>query len=90
MANKRQGRVSGKVGANSAVREAGLIRPVSTQFAVLVVDRIDARAIHRQQLAPEKMAMVLKSGFKVRNSQMTSMLRWHSASSRRLDRTRLR
>jgi hypothetical protein len=32
-----------------------------------------------QQLAPEKMAIVLKSGFKVRNSQMTSMLRWHSA-----------
>jgi hypothetical protein len=27
--------------------------------------------------------------FKVRNSQITSMLRWHLASTRRLDRTRL-
>ena len=42
------------------------------------------------RLSLRKSAMVLKSGFKVRNSQMTSMLRWHSASSRRLDRTRLR
>ena len=25
--------------------------------------------------------MVLKSGFRLRNSQMTSMLRWHSISS---------
>ena len=42
------------------------------------------------RLSLRKSAMVLKSGFKVCNSQMTSMLRWHSASSRRLDRTRLR
>jgi hypothetical protein len=35
-------------------------------------------------------AMVLKSGLRCRCSQITSMLRWVSASSRRLDRTRLR
>ena len=91
-----------------------LLQRVLRKVAVLVVDRLDARAIHRQQLAPEKIEFpaqqrelaehgaesgsivapevgdVLKSGFKVRNSQITSMLRWHSASSRRLDRTRLR
>ena len=42
------------------------------------------------RLSARKSAMVLKSGFSVRSSHMTSMLRWHSASSRRLDRTRLR
>jgi len=31
-----------------------------------------------------------QSGLKLRNSQMTSMLRWHSISSRRLDRTRFK
>ena len=41
------------------------------------------------RLALLKSAMVLKSGFKLRNSQMTSMLRRQSASSRLLDRTRL-
>ena len=34
--------------------------------------------------------MVLKSGLRCRSSQITSMLRWVSASRRRLDRTRLR
>ena len=37
-----------------------------------------------------KSAMVLKSGFRLRNSQMTSMFRWRSNSSLRLDRTRFR
>ena len=69
------------------------------EVSVFVVDRLDARAINRQQLAPDRSsrrhkitksrktflnaarlsllnsAMVLKSGFKLRNSQMTSMLR---------------
>lgn len=36
-----------------------------------------------------KSAMVRKSGFRCRSSQITSILRWASASSRRLDRTRL-
>jgi Transposase len=42
------------------------------------------------QLSRRKSAIVLKSGFKPRTSQMTSILRWASRSSRRLDRTRLR
>ena len=42
------------------------------------------------RLSLRKSAIVLKSGFKVRNSQITSMLRWHSTSNCRLDRTRLR
>ena len=42
------------------------------------------------RLSRRKSAMVLKSGFRCRSSQITSMLRWVSASSRRLDRTRLR
>ena len=33
--------------------------------------------------------MVLKSGFRHRSSQITSMLRWLSISSRRLDRTHI-
>jgi hypothetical protein len=37
-----------------------------------------------------KSAIVLKSGFRCRSSQITSMLRWVSASNRRLERTRLR
>src|ERR1017187_5860708 len=45
-------------------------------------------ALKALRLSARKSAMVLKSGFSVRSSQMTSMLRWHSASSRRLDRTR--
>src|ERR1019366_7277008 len=85
---------------------------VLRKVAVLVADRLDARAIHRQQLASVEVeppaqqdefpkdrskgsAIVapevgdgLKSGFRLRNSQMTSMLRWHSNSSLRLDRTR--
>ena len=47
-------------------------------------------ALNAVRLSARKSAMVLQSGFNVRDSQMTSMLRWHSASSRRLDRTRLR
>src|ERR1700735_5252346 len=46
--------------------------------------------LNAARLSARKSATVLKSGFSVRSSQMTSMLRWHSASSRRLDRTRLR
>jgi hypothetical protein len=41
-------------------------------------------------LSRRKSAMVLKSGFRCRSNQITSMLRWVSASSRRLDRTRFR
>src|SRR6516225_2954820 len=37
------------------------------------------------RLSRRKSAMVLKSGFRCRSSQITSMLRWVSASSRRLD-----
>ena len=90
------------------------LQRIAGEVAILVVDRLDPRAVHGQQFRPNrssrlhssvnarntalnaarlsarKSAMVLKSGFSVRNSQMTSMLRWHSASSRRLDRTRLR
>ena len=87
---------------------------IAGEIAILVVDRLDPRAVHRQQfpanssshlhssvnarntdlnaarLSARKSAIVLKSGFRVRNSQMTSMLRSHSASSRRLDRTRFK
>jgi hypothetical protein len=34
-----------------------LLQRVLRKVAVLVVDRLDARAIHRQQLAPEKTDM---------------------------------
>src|SRR6202171_3610228 len=42
------------------------------------------------RLSRRKSAMVLKSGFRLRSSQITSMLRWLSVSSRRLDRTRFK
>ena len=45
--------------------------------------------LNAPRLSRRKSAIVLKSGFSVRNSQMTSMLRRHSASNRRLDRTRI-
>src|SRR5215212_4866568 len=42
------------------------------------------------RLSRRKSAMVLKSGLRCRNSQITSILRWVSASRRRLERTRFR
>ena len=42
------------------------------------------------RLSRRKSAMVLKSGFRCRSSQITSILRWVSASSRRLERMRFR
>lgn len=47
------------------------------EVAVLVVDCLDPRAVDSQQLTTEEI-------------ELTSMLRWHSASDRRLDLTRLR
>src|SRR5215467_12024081 len=41
------------------------------------------------RLSRRKSAIVLKSGFRCRSSQITSILRWVSASSRRLDRTQV-
>src|SRR5215475_13235696 len=41
-------------------------------------------------LSLRKSAMVLKSGASCPVNQISSMLRWHSRSSRRLDGTRLR
>jgi hypothetical protein len=86
----------------SSRRANELFQRVAGKVTVLIIDRLDARAIHRQQLAPEKIETPAQqhelpehgaeggafAGFRARSSQMTSMLRWHSISSRRLDRTR--
>ena len=76
------------------------LQRIAGEISILVVDRLDAGPVHRQQFASDqvelaqqreltntdlkavrlsarKSAMVLKSGFSVRISQMTSMLRWH-------------
>jgi hypothetical protein len=70
-------------------QEGALIHPL-LDAAEGMLDDLAATFLNAARLSLLKSAMVLKSGFKVRNSQMTSMLRWHSISSRRLDRTRLR
>ena len=75
-----------RIGVNVAVGNAG--QAVDADGDSNTNWRNTARNAAR--LSRRKSAMVLKSGFKVRNSQMTSMLRRHSASSRRLDRTRFR
>ena len=70
-------------------QKGALVHPLLDR-AEGMLDHLAATFLNAARLSLLKSAMVLKSGFKLRNSQMTSMLRWHSISSRRLDRTRLR
>jgi len=39
-----------------------LLQRIARKILVLVIDRLDARAIHRQQLAPEKLEILAQQG----------------------------